>query len=230
VNLGWLRLSWPVFAAALVSGCGASSTASPHDGGGAASATSAPLTATWAPVTAVPGPAATGGCSSVRSLPPQTMNAGGGTLSLPACGSFSGQIAYPSFGATAGTISATVQVSRQNDVFGAPAHLTNAAAFLYIGLVLSSSSTSDSSITFGSLAASAPASCGQLQGTFASGTVYFAEGEFPVPGALEQQSYRNAAGAGSWQGAGCAFDDETLTIGPAEVNVIVLSTSEQFSQ
>jgi hypothetical protein len=157
------------------------------------------------------------------------MSVNGGTLLLPSCGRFAGQIAYPSFSA-AGTIAATVQLSERGIVPSGPAHATNSSAFLYIGLVLASSSAADSSVTFGALAAGAPASCGQIAGTFANGTAYYAEGEFPVPGALERQAYRNTAGTGTWQGAGCVLDNETLAIGPAQTNVIMLATSNRFQE
>jgi hypothetical protein len=157
------------------------------------------------------------------------MNPAGGALTLPPCAGYTGQIDYPSFTGNDGTISATLVSSQQNDVWldgGAPVPLTNSGAFFYIGFELASTNVNDTAITFGSNLAGAPASCGQIDGPFTNGTIYYAEGEFAGMGVLPRQLVHNAAGTNTYQAAGCTLANQPVSIGGA--NAIILSTSEQF--
>jgi hypothetical protein len=157
------------------------------------------------------------------------MNPAGGSLTLPPCAGYTGQIDYPSFTGNAGTISAALVSSTQNVVWendGAPVPLTNSGAFFYIGFELSSTNPNDTAIQFGSNLAGAPASCGQIDGSFTNGTIYYAEGEFAASGSLPRQLVQNSAGTNTYQAAGCALANQPVSVGGP--NAIILSTSEQF--
>jgi hypothetical protein len=151
------------------------------------------------------------------------MNPSGGSLTIPACGAFSGNLEYPSFSGNAGTISASLVSSLQNNI-GAGIPVQNSGAFFYIAITFSSSNQADTAITFGSELAGAPASCGQIDGTFTNGVIYYAEAEYPVTGGVATSSDHNAAGPGTFQAAGCNFDGNTADIGAQ--NFFLISTSQ----
>jgi hypothetical protein len=157
------------------------------------------------------------------------MNPAGGSLTLPPCAGYTGQIDYPSFTGNAGTISAKLVSSTQNVVWendGVAVPLTNSGAFFYVGFELSSTNANDTGIQFGSNLAGAPASCGEIDGSFTNGTIYYAEGEFSSSGTLPRQLVQNSAGTDTYQAAGCTLANQPVSVGGP--NAIILSTSEQF--
>jgi hypothetical protein len=204
-----------LLAVTFVSGCGGGTLVS-H-----AASSSSEASLTEAAPTASAVPAAAAACAPSATLPPQTMNPSGGTLTIPACGAFSGLLAYPSFGGNAGTITATLASSLRNNV-GPGAQVPNSGALLYIGITLRSSDPADSAVTFGSLAAATPANCGKIDGPFADGATYYAQGEFPFSAGVNTQTTPNVATSGGFQAAGCSLSGESLTLG--RENYIVLGT------
>jgi len=204
-GLGFLAVTF-------VSGCGGGTLAS-H---ATSSSSEASLTEAAPAPSALPAAAA---CAPSATLPPQPMNPSGGALTIPACGAFSGLLAYPSFGGNAGTITATLASSLLNNI-GPGARVPNSGALLYIGITLRSSDPADSAVTFGSLAAGTPANCGKIEGPFADGTTYYAQGEFPFSAGVNTQTTPNVATSGGFQAAGCSLSGESLTLG--RENYIVL--------
>jgi hypothetical protein len=199
---------------AFVSGCSGGSIAS-H----ATVTTAGPAEAA---ATAAPAAHAMAACSPSASLPPQTMNASGGTLTIPSCGPFYGVLAYPSFGGNAGTISANLVASLRNDI-GSRMKNANTQAILYISLTLTSSDPSDTSVTFAPFVAGGTASCGEIDGTFTKDATYYTQGEFPFSAGVNSQTTPGVGSANSFQGAGCVLDGESLTLGAH--NFIALSPS-----
>ena len=199
-----------LLATAFISGCSGASMAT-HAAAPDAAAFAAATSSETPTATPMQAAASVAACSAAATLPAQTMNPSGGVLTIPACGPFSGVLAYPSFGGNAGTISATL-VSSVRSPAGAPAG-TNGQAMLYLTLTLSSSDPADTSISFAGFVAGGAASCGRIDGPFANGTTYYTQGEFPFSGGVNTQTTPGLAGPNSFQGAGCILDGESLMLG-----------------